>query len=79
MILVSDSGPYRTRDNAGLFQKGAFHRSGRLEFFETGYQGSYGRKLYTRTNQVKMCLPEKNERGNLLNLQEFAFQRVRTK
>ena len=24
-----------------------------------------------------MCLPEKNERGNLLNLQEFAFQRVR--
>ena len=57
MILVSDSGPYRTRDNAGLFQKGAFHRLGRLEFFETDYQGSYGRKLYTRTNQVKRdCL-----------------------
>jgi hypothetical protein len=57
MILVSDSGPYRTRDNEGLFQTGAFHRSGRLEFFETDYQGSYGRKLYTRTNQVKRdCL-----------------------
>ena len=53
MILASDLGPYRTRDNARLFQTGAFRRLGRLEFSETGYRGSYGRKLYTRTNRAK--------------------------